>query len=378
MAYRLLLTAQNQGVIMSSHLGKVLRLTSFGESHGKSVGGVLDGCPPNVSLSEADLQSQLNRRRPGQSSLTTDREEADMVTIVSGVEDGLTLGTPIAFYVANRDQIPGDYERFRTIPRPSHADYTYQAKYGTRSISGGGRASARETIARVAGGAIAERILMEQAGVEIVAWVSAVGDIQAPDMDMQHISRGEVDQNLVRCPHTETAEKMIRRIQSLKEKRDSIGGIVNCVCRQVPAGLGEPVFGKMEAMLAQAMLSIPATKGFEIGSGFSGTRMQGSEHNDPFMATEKGLRTRTNFSGGIQGGITNGEAIYFRVAFKPPATIGLAQQTVDFEGGETILKASGRHDPCVVPRAVPIVEGMAALVIADMLLLQKTREQGLS
>lgn len=363
---------------MSSHLGKVLRLTSFGESHGKSVGGVLDGCPPNVSLSEADLQSQLNRRRPGQSSLTTDREEADMVTIVSGVEDGLTLGTPIAFYVANRDQIPGDYERFRTIPRPSHADYTYQAKYGTRSISGGGRASARETIARVAGGAIAERILMEQAGVEIVAWVSAVGDIQAPDMDMQHISRGEVDQNLVRCPHTETAEKMIRRIQSLKEKRDSIGGIVNCVCRQVPAGLGEPVFGKMEAMLAQAMLSIPATKGFEIGSGFSGTRMQGSEHNDPFMATEKGLRTRTNFSGGIQGGITNGEAIYFRVAFKPPATIGLAQQTVDFEGGETILKASGRHDPCVVPRAVPIVEGMAALVIADMLLLQKTREQGLS
>ena len=378
MAHRLLLTAQNQGVIMSSHLGKVLRLTSFGESHGKSVGGVLDGCPPNVSLSEADLQSQLNRRRPGQSSLTTDREEADMVTIVSGVEDGLTLGTPIAFYVANRDQIPGDYERFRTIPRPSHADYTYQAKYGTRSISGGGRASARETIARVAGGAIAERILMEQAGVEIVAWVSAVGDIQAPDMDMQHISRGEVDQNLVRCPHTETAEKMIRRIQSLKEKRDSIGGIVNCVCRQVPAGLGEPVFGKMEAMLAQAMLSIPATKGFEIGSGFSGTRMQGSEHNDPFMATEKGLRTRTNFSGGIQGGITNGEAIYFRVAFKPPATIGLAQQTVDFEGGETILKASGRHDPCVVPRAVPIVEGMAALVIADMLLLQKTREQGLS
>jgi chorismate synthase len=324
------------------------------------------------------MQSQLNRRRPGQSSLTTDREEADMVTIVSGVEDGLTLGTPIAFYVANRDQIPGDYERFRSIPRPSHADYTYQAKYGTRSISGGGRSSARETIARVAGGAIAERILMEQAGVEIVAWVSAVGDIQSPDIDMQHISRNAVDQNLVRCPHPETAEKMIRRIRSLKEKRDSIGGIVNCVCRQVPAGLGEPVFGKMEALLAQAMLSIPATKGFEIGSGFSGTRMQGSEHNDPFIATETGLRTKTNFSGGIQGGITNGEAIYFRVAFKPPATIGLAQKTVDFKGVETILEASGRHDPCVVPRAVPIVEGMAALVIADMLLLQKTRGQGLS
>ena len=363
---------------MSSHLGKVLHLTSFGESHGKSVGGVLDGCPANVSLTEAHIQAQLNRRRPGQSSLTTDREEADTVTIVSGVEDGRTLGTPIAFYVANQDQVPGDYDRFRTIPRPSHADFTYQAKYGTRSISGGGRASARETIARVAGGAIAERILMEHAGVEIVAWVSAVGNIQAPDIDMQQISRDKVDQNLVRCPHPETAEKMIRHIKSMKEKRDSIGGIVNCVCRQVPAGLGEPVFGKMEAALAQAMLSIPATKGFEIGSGFSGTRMQGSQHNDPFIATEKGLRTKTNFSGGIQGGITNGELIYFRVAFKPPATIGIAQQTADFEGVETILEGRGRHDPCVVPRAVPIVEGMAALVIADMLLLQKTRAQGLS
>jgi len=361
---------------MSSHFGKVLRLSTFGESHGKSVGGVLDGCPPNVSLTEADIQSQLNRRRPGQSHLTTDREEMDTVTIVSGLEDGRTLGTPIAFYVANRDQIPGDYERFRTTPRPSHADFTYQAKYGTRSISGGGRASARETIARVAGGAIAERILIQRAGVEIVAWVSAVGKIEAPGMDMDLITRGEVDQNPVRCPHQETAERMSRLIESLKEKRDSIGGIVNCVCRKVPAGLGEPVFGKMEAVLAQAMLSIPATKGFEIGSGFSGTRMQGSEHNDPFISTENGLRTKTNFSGGIQGGITNGEAIYFRVAFKPPATIGIAQQTVDFEGHETILESRGRHDPCVVPRAVPIVEGMAALVIADMLLLQNTREQG--
>ena len=219
---------------------------------------------------------------------------------------------------------------------------------------------------------------MEQAGVEIVAWVSAVGNIEAPDMDMQQISRGEVDRNQVRCPHPQTAEKMTGEIESLKDKRDSVGGIVNCVCRQVPAGLGEPVFGKMEALLAQAMLSIPATKGFEIGSGFSGTRMQGSQHNDPFVSTEQGLRTRTNFSGGIQGGISNGEPIYFRVAFKPPATIGIAQQTVDFEGVETILEGRGRHDPCVVPRAVPIVEGMAALVIADMLLLQKTRKQGLS
>jgi chorismate synthase len=360
---------------MSSHFGNVLRLTTFGESHGKSVGGVLDGCPPNVSVSEADIQPQLNRRRPGQSHLTTDREEPDAVTIVSGVEEGQTLGTPIAFYVANRDQEPGDYERFRKTPRPSHADFTYQAKYNTRSISGGGRSSARETIARVAGGAIAERILMEQAGVEIVAWVSAVGEIEAPPVDMQRISRGDVDQNLVRCPHPETAQKMSQRIQALKDKRDSIGGIVNCVCRQVPAGLGEPVFRKMEAVLAQAMLSIPATKGFEVGSGFSGTRMQGSEHNDPFVSTQQGLRTRSNFSGGIQGGITNGESIYFRVAFKPPATIGIAQPTVDFEGNETILEGRGRHDPCVVPRAVPIVEGMAALVIADMLLQQKTRTQ---
>jgi chorismate synthase len=230
----------------------------------------------------------------------------------------------------------------------------------------------------VAGGAIAERILIEQAGVEIVAWVSAVGNIEAPGMDMDLVSRREVDRNPVRCPHEESAEKMSRLIASLKEKRDSIGGIVNCVCRKVPAGLGEPVFGKMEAVLAQAMLSIPATKGFEIGSGFSGTRMQGSEHNDPFISTENGLRTQTNFSGGVQGGISNGEPIYFRVAFKPPATIGIAQQTVDFDGVETILEGRGRHDPCVVPRAVPIVEGMAALVIADMLLLQKTRKQDLS
>ncbi len=361
---------------MSSHFGQILTLTTFGESHGKSVGGVLDGCPPHIPLTERDIQPQLNRRRPGQSHLTTDRQEPDAVTIVSGVEDGRTLGTPIAFYVANRDPLPGDYERFRSTPRPSHADFTYQEKYGTRSISGGGRASARETIARVAGGAIAEKILVERAGVEIVAWVSAVGHIEAPGMDMDLITRGEVDQNPVRCPHPGTAAEMSRLIASIKKKRDSIGGVVNCVCRKVPAGLGEPVFGKMEALLAQAMLSIPATKGFEIGSGFSGTRMQGSDHNDPFILTANGLATKTNFSGGIQGGITNGMPIYFRVAFKPPATIGMAQKTVDFEGLETVLESGGRHDPCVVPRAVPIVEGMAALVIADMLLQQKTRTQG--
>ncbi len=358
---------------MSSHFGSVLKLTTFGESHGKSVGGVLDGCPANVSVSVTDIQAQLNRRRPGQSRLTTDRSEPDQVTFVSGLENGLTLGTPIAFYVANQDQKPGDYDRFRRIPRPSHADFTYQVKYGNRSISGGGRASARETIARVAGGAIAEAILATYTGVEIVAWVSAVGSIEAPSIDMYKLSRPDVDQNAVRCPDAPTAEKMSRLIESLKEQGDSVGGMVSCVCRQVPPGLGEPVFAKLEAVLAQAMLSIPATKGFEIGSGFSGTRMQGSQHNDLFVRSEKGLRTRTNFSGGIQGGISNGEAIYFRVAFKPPATIGMPQKSVDFEGNEAILEGRGRHDPCVVPRAVPIVEGMAALVIADMLLRQQIR-----
>ena len=358
---------------MSSQFGKVLKLSTFGESHGKSVGGVLDGCPANISVSLKKIQTQLTRRRPGQSALTTDRSEPDKVTIVSGVENGLTLGTPIAFYVANQDQKPRDYDRFRVAPRPSHADYTYQAKYGNRSISGGGRSSARETIGRVAGGAIAEAILAANSSIEIVAWVSAVGSIEAPAIDMHELSRLEVDQNPVRCPDTATAEKMGQRIASIKEQGDSIGGIVSCVCRNVPPGLGEPVFAKLEAVLAQAMLSIPATKGFEIGSGFMGTQMQGSLHNDVFVASAKGLRTRTNNSGGIQGGISNGEAIYFRVAFKPPATIGIPQKSVDFEGNDIVLEGGGRHDPCVVPRAVPIVESMAALVLADMLLLQQTR-----
>ena len=358
---------------MSSQFGTVLKLTTFGESHGKSVGGVVDGCPANVSVSLKKIQAQLNRRRPGQSSLTTDRSELDQITIVSGLENGLTLGTPIAFYVPNQDQQPGDYDRFRRVPRPSHADYTYHAKYGNRSVSGGGRASARETIARVAGGAIAEAVLATHTDIEIIAWVSAVGSIEATNIDMGRLSRQDVDQHMVRCPDASTAEKMAQQIAALKEQGDSVGGIVSCVCRHVPPGLGEPVFAKLEAALAQAMLSIPATKGFEIGSGFLGTRMQGSEHNDVFIASQKGLRTKTNFSGGIQGGISNGEFIYFRVAFKPPATIGVAQESVDFEGNRTILEGRGRHDPCVVPRAVPIVEGMAALVLADMFLLQRTR-----
>jgi len=361
---------------MSSQFGKVLKLTTFGESHGKSVGGILDGCPANIRVKVTDIQAQLNRRRPGQSLLTTDRSEPDQVTIVSGIENERTLGTPISFYVTNQDQKPGDYEQFRRVPRPSHADFTYQAKYGNRSISGGGRSSARETIARVAGGAIAEAVLAAQTKIEIVAWVSSVGSLDAPTADMHRLNRQDIDQNAVRCPDGPSAEKMAQFIAALKEQGDSVGGIVSCVCRHVPPGLGEPVFAKLEAVLAQAMLSIPATKGFEIGSGFLGTRMQGSKHNDVFMASEKGLRTKTNFSGGIQGGISNGENIYFRVAFKPPATIGVPQKSVDFEGSEVVLESRGRHDPCVVPRAVPIVEGMAALVLADMLLLQQTRNTG--
>jgi len=358
---------------MSSTFGTIFKVTTFGESHGIGVGAVVDGCPPGLALSEKDIQPQLDRRRPGQSRLTTDRDETDRVTILSGVENGRVLGTPIALSVANRDQRPGDYAAMQAIPRPSHADYTYQMKYGIRASSGGGRSSARETIGRVAGGAVAEKFLFETYGVEIVAWVSSVGTLTAPDIDENSIARREVDQTVVRCPDPDSARQMMRAIQDARDAQDSLGGIITCVCRHVPAGLGEPVFDKMEARLAQAMLSIPATKGFEIGSGFAGTRMTGSTHNDPFVKKGDRLGTQTNFSGGVQGGISNGEPIIFRVAFKPPATIGQAQATVDFNGNETTLEARGRHDPCVVPRAVPIVECMAALVIADLALRQRSR-----
>jgi chorismate synthase len=358
---------------MSSSFGTIFKVTTFGESHGKGVGAVVDGCPPGMALSESDIQPQLDRRRPGQSRLTTDRDETDRVAILSGVEGGRVLGTPIALSVANRDQRPGDYAAMQAVPRPSHADYTYQMKYGIRASSGGGRSSARETIGRVAAGAIAEKFLFEDYGVEIVAWVSAVGILNASGIDETRMTRGVVDQNEVRCPNHDDARRMMQAIQAAREAKDSLGGIITCVCRHVPAGLGEPVFDKMEARLAQAMLSIPATKGFEIGSGFAGTRMTGSTHNDPFVKKGDRLGTQTNFSGGVQGGISNGEPIIFRVAFKPPATIGQAQATADFNGNETTLEAKGRHDPCVVPRAVPIVESMAALVIADLALRQKAR-----
>ena len=358
---------------MSSTFGNIFRVTTFGESHCKSVGAIVDGCPPGLTLSEKDIQPQLDRRRPGQTRLTTDREEADRVTILSGVEGGRVLGTPIGMSVANKDQRPGDYAQMRSVPRPSHADYTYQMKYGIRASSGGGRSSARETIGRVAAGAIAEKFLYEDYGVEIVAWVSSVGMITADPIDENRITRAEVDKNPVRCPSAQKAEEMMQAIMAVKDDQDSLGGIISCVCRRVPAGLGEPVFDKMEARLAQGMLSIPATKGFEIGSGFDGTRMTGSQHNDSFVQKEDRLGTITNYSGGVQGGISNGEPIIFRVAFKPPATIGKAQTTADFDGNNTVLEAKGRHDPCVVPRAVPIVESMAALAIADLVLQQRTR-----
>lgn len=358
---------------MSSSFGTLYRVSTFGESHCKGVGAIVDGCPPGMELTEEDVQLQLSRRRPGQSDLTTPRQEADRVTIYSGTEFGKTLGTPIMLLVHNKDQRPEDYGEMSTIPRPSHADYTYQLKYGTRASSGGGRSSARETIGRVAAGAIAEKWLRETYGIEIVAWVSGVEDIEAPDMDPLQVTRKDVDANLIRCPHGPTAEKMQQRVIEVLEAKDSTGGIVTCVCRNVPVGLGEPIFDKLEARLAQAMLSLPATKGFDIGSGFSGTRMRGSSHNDPFIRKGEGIGTRTNYSGGVQGGISNGEPIVFRVAFKPVATIGIVQDTVDFDGNRVQLEAKGRHDPCVVPRAVPIVESMASLVLIDLALRQRAR-----
>ncbi len=359
---------------MSSTFGRLFRVTTFGESHGAGVGAVIDGCPPRLTLCAADLQTQLDRRRPGQSALTTARQESDQAEIISGLENGQTLGTPIAVLVRNKDQRPDDYQNLSQIPRPSHADYTYQEKYGIGALSGGGRASARETLGRVAAGAIAEKFLAQGFGVEIVAWVSSVGEENATNIDSGTVTRAEVDAEVVRCPDSGAAARMVAAITAARNNKDSLGGIITCVCRGVPTGWGEPVFDKLDALLAHAMLSLPAVKGFEIGSGFAGTRMQGSAHNDPFVGQPDGrLGTVTNHSGGVQGGISNGEPIVFRVAFKPTATIGTAQQTADYQGKEQTLAAKGRHDPCVLPRAVPIVETMAALVLADLALLQQAR-----
>lgn len=357
---------------MSNTWGKLFSVTTFGESHGLAVGAVVDGCPPLLPLSEADIQPQLDRRKPGQSHLVSPRSEADRVRILSGVQNGLTLGTPIALIVENTDVRPSDYEMLQNTPRPSHADFTYRMKYGITSASGGGRASARETVARVAAGAIAEKFLQEHYKISIVAWVSSVGNISAPDMTEKEISRSDVDSSPVRCPDPETSKQIVELIEQVARSGDSIGGIITCVCRNVPAGWGEPVFNKITAELASAMLSIPAARGFEVGEGFASARMKGSEHNDMFVMKGNHIGTKTNRSGGIQGGITNGEPIVFRVAFKPPATIKIPQYTVTYSGEPTALQAHGRHDPCVLPRAVPIVEAMASLVLADMALASRT------
>jgi len=359
---------------MGSSYGTLFRITTFGESHGPGLGVVVDGCPPRLPLEVAQIQRELDRRRPGQSRLVSQRKEDDRVEILSGVLDGLTLGTPIAMLVRNADARGKDYEEIARAYRPSHADYTYDAKFGIRAVAGGGRASARETLGRVAAGAIA-RALLARHGVEIVGWVDEVSGIAAA-VDGDRVTQGDVDANDIRCPDAAVAARMIERVEAARKDGDSVGGCVRAVARGVPAGWGEPVFDKLDAELAKAMMSIPAVKGVEIGSGFAGTLMTGSEHNDLFYGKGGGsIGTRTNRSGGIQGGISNGEPVTVRVAFKPTATIMRPQDTVDRDGNATVLQPKGRHDPCVLPRAVPIVEAMFALVLADHMLRQLTRRE---
>ncbi|KAI8896825.1 chorismate synthase [Globomyces pollinis-pini] len=386
-----------------STFGTLFRVTTFGESHCKGVGVIIDGCPPGLKLSEDDVQPQLTRRRPGQSDLTTPRDEKDKVTIYSGVEKGYTLGTPIGMIVPNEDQRPHDYGEMDYYPRPSHADWTYLQKYAVKASSGGGRSSARETIGRVAASAVAEKYLKQCFNIEVVAFVSSVGNVTMEPMSdyeeghedswlenwkswwntLHNVTREQVDSNLVRCPDEAAAERMKQRIIRAKDANDSIGGTIQCVIRNLPPGLGEPVFDKytlqflihrLEAKLAHAMLSIPATKSFEIGSGLAGTRIPGHVHNDPYVMKDGKLGTSSNFSGGIQGGISNGEDVYFKVGFKSVATIGIPQPTATYSGKAGVLEAKGRHDPCVLPRAAPIVESMANLVIMDLLLQQLARK----
>lgn len=345
--------------------GHLFRISTFGESHGAGIGVVIDGCPPRVPLDPAFIRHEMARRRPGQSDLTTPRKEEDAVEVLSGLSaDGLTLGSPIALLIRNTDQRPSAYTEMRKAYRPSHADFTYDAKYGIRAVEGGGRASARETAARVAAGAVAKTVLRHACGAEVIAWVESVHDIRMPE-PAKLPSAKAIEASPSRCPHPATAARIEARIREARSEGDSVGGVICCVIRGVPPGLGEPVFDRLEAELAKAMLSLPATKGFEIGSGFAGTLLRGSQHNDAFVRKGGRIRTATNRSGGIQGGISNGEDIHFRVAFKPTATVLRPQRTVDRTGKETELSARGRHDPCVLPRAVPIVEAMAALVLAD-------------
>jgi len=360
---------------MGNTFGHLFRITTFGESHGGAVGVVVDGCPPRLELTEADIQPDLDRRRPGQSAIVTPRKESDTVRILSGTFEGKTLGTPICMLVTNEDARPDAYAEMATKYRPSHADYTYQAKYGIRAWPGGGRTSARETVGRVAAGAIAKKLLRQRFGVEVLAWVRQVQRITA-DVDPVSVSFAQVESNAVRCPDARAAQEMIRLIEQVRSEGDTVGGVVEAVARGVPAGWGEPVFDRLEADLAKAMLSLPASKGFEIGSGFAGVLLKGTEHNDPFRMKEGKVRTTSNRSGGIQGGISNGELIQFRVAFKPVATVMREQDTVDVQGNETTIKGRGRHDPCVLPRAVVMVESMAALVLIDHALRQAAVSQG--
>ena len=354
---------------MSNIIGKLFTFTSFGESHGKGIGGIVDGCPSGIELDEDFIQRELNRRRPGQSDISTPRKEGDVVEFLSGIFEGKTTGTPIAFVIWNENQHSTDYDHLKEVYRPSHADYTYQQKYGIRDHRGGGRSSARETASRVVAGAIAKLFLKEK-GIEITAYTSQVGHI-AMSQNYESTDLSLIESNIVRCPDQETAEKMIAYIKQLKEEGDSIGGIISCVIKGVPVGLGEPVFDKLQARLSQAMLSINATHGFDYGRGFEGVSLKGSEMNDAFVKDGERVTTRTNNSGGVQGGISNGQDIYFRVLFKPVATIAKKQDTLDIHTNEVELEARGRHDPCVLPRAVPIVEAMAALTLVDLYLTAK-------
>src|SRR6266850_4278548 len=357
---------------MANTFGQLFRITTWGESHGAGVGVVVDGCPPRLELSEADIQPDLDRRRPGQSKIVSPRKELDKVQILSGTFEGKTLGTPLSLWVKNEDARAEAYTEMKTKFRPSHADYTYQAKFGIRSWPGGGRTSARETIGRVAAGAIAKKILRERFGVEVLAYVKQVQRIMA-EVDPDKVKVKDIEANIVRCPDSAAAEKMIRLIETMRKAGNTVGGIVEGVARGVPPGWGEPVFDRLEADLAKAMLSLPASKGFDIGSGFGGITFTGLEHNDAFRAKAGKVYTTTNRSGGIQGGISNGQTIYFRVAFKPVATVMQEQDTVDVELKNTTIKARGRHDPCVLPRAVVMVEAMTALVLVDHALRHKAQ-----
>ncbi|MBI2314915.1 chorismate synthase [Candidatus Daviesbacteria bacterium] len=352
--------------------GQLFRITTFGESHGGCVGVVIDGCPPGLKISEAEIQKDLDRRKPGQSAITTPRKEEDEIKIMSGVFEGKTTGTPILLLAYNNDIKPEDYQSMQNLFRPGHADYTYIKKYGIRDWHGSGRASARETLARVAAGAIAKKYLKEKIGIEFISFVESVGDIKT-NIDFNKVSLKDVESNIVRCPDQKIAQQMIELIKKVRSEGDSIGGVIRGVIKNVPVGLGEPIFDKLSADLSKAMVSINAVKGFEIGSGFEGTKMRGSEHNDQFFSQQGKIKLKTNNAGGTLGGISTGETIYFRVAFKPVSTISQKQETVDKNGRQVSLEAAGRHDACVLPRAIPIVDAMAALVIIDHYLRHKAQ-----